>query len=97
MTDRPAPSAAPASALRIWTDGRDTYVEIPGRAGPYIERLNYDHRGICHVFELLGRVRSDYEYLGTIPSGYLKPTNEPGTHNQRSFAESVLRKAGLIK
>ena len=92
-----APSGAPPGALRIWATGTDCYVEIPGRAGPYIQRLAYDHRAIAHIFSLLGLHRVDYEYLGTIPEGYKKPIKAHGTATQQDTAEAILRRMGILK
>lgn len=96
-SDSAAPSAAPLSALSIWSDGRYAYLEIPGRCGPYIARYNADSRGISLILNALGLNRVDYDYAGTIPDGYLKPSKEPGTGNQRATAEKLLRQRGLIK
>lgn len=89
-----ASSAAPPTALKLWTDGKDIYIEIPGRQGPYITSHLYDHRAIDYVFSLLGATRIDYEHAGTLPDPY-RIRNEPGTETQRALAERTL--AGFVK
>ena len=95
--DLSAPSAAPPNALRMWTDGIRIYVELPGLRGPYIVTYLYSESGLARALDLLGQRRADYEYLGTIPDNYLKPSKEPSTHNSRSAAEALLRRMGVIK
>src|SRR5574337_1009547 len=98
MTDTIAPSAAPHNALHLWTDGREIFIEIPGRLGPYIMRRDYDHRAIAYVFSLLGAHRIDADHVGTIDNfAYLKPSREPGTANQRAMVEAILRRNGVLK
>lgn len=94
-SDSLAPSGAPSSALRIWTNGQDAFVEIPGRKGPYIERINYDHRGIAHIFSLLGLHRTDVEYTHALPSGYSNFTK--GSETDRAMTDRILKQMGLIK
>ena len=93
-----APSAAPPNALKVWVTsaGTDILIEIPGRLGPVILKRNFTTAGVAEVFTLLGRHRADIERIGT-PDAYLKPSKEPGTHNQRAAAEKILYELGLIK
>lgn len=94
-TDSLAPSGAPSSALRIWTNGRDAFIEIPGKKGPYIERMNYDHRAVAHIFSLLGLHRTDVEVTHELPSGYSNYTK--GSETDRAMADRILKQMGLIK
>lgn len=95
-SDSLAPSGAPSSALRIWPDTKgNLYVEIPGAKGPYIECVNFDHRGIAHLFTLCGLHRIDYEYTHALPSGYSNFTK--GTETDRAMADRILKQMGLIK
>jgi len=97
-----APSAAPARALRVWANGNEIFVEIPGKGGkpPYITSYPYDTRGIALTLSLLGANRIDYDYTGPmpIPSAYrTNITSGPGTAEQQASADKALRLAGLIK
>lgn len=97
MTDTLASSAAPPQALKLWTDGHSIFIEIPGRAGPYIMARDYDLRAISYVFSLLGATHIEYKFENKVPDNYLKPSKAPGTHNQRELAEQLLRARGIIK
>lgn len=95
-----APSGAPPSALKVWTDGVRLYVEIPAVPGkdPYITAYDYNYRGIDLMLSLLGQHRTDYDYIGTLPASYRGGSNlEPGTASQRDHAEATLRRMGLLK
>jgi hypothetical protein len=96
-TDSLAPSGAPSSALRVWANGRDIYIEIPGKKGPYIETVNYDHRGIAHLFTILGLHRIDGDYLAPVPSGYGTSNFMKGDSIDRAMADKILTQMGLIK
>ena len=41
-----APSAAPANALTIWTDGRRVFVELPSPKGPVVLAYLYTEGGL---------------------------------------------------
>lgn len=96
-TDSLAPSGAPSSALRIWTNGMDCFIEIPGKKGPYIQRVQFDHRSIAHIFTLLGQHRIDGDYLAPIPSGYGTSNFMKGDAVDRAIADKILTQMGLIK
>lgn len=59
-----APSAAPVNALRIWTDGRDIYTEIPGKGDCpcAVFKFALCENGLWRALHLL-RGHS-YEYAG---------------------------------
>jgi hypothetical protein len=96
-TDSLAPSGAPSRALRIWSNGVDCFIEIPGKKGPYIERVNYDHRAIAHIFSLLGIHRVDGDYLAPVPSAYGNSNFLKGDTVDRAMADKILAQMGLIK
>jgi len=90
-----APSGAPPSALKIWSNGHDIFVEIPGRHGPIITSYLHNHHGIAEVFSLLGVHRVDYDYASSpVPAGYSTPTKLPSPAD--ALAESILMKLGII-
>ncbi len=98
--DTLAPSGAPPSALRIWADKRgNVFIEIPGRKGPYIETMNYDHRAVAHIFSLLGvhSIEQDVA-LQPLPDSY-KPDHGKGStwDVDRAMADRILKQMGLIK
>lgn len=91
-----ASSAAPERHIKIWSDGKHIYAEIPGVKGPYITRYDYNYRGCDLTLSLLGQHRTDYEYVGT-STAYTDTTKQPGTPMQRALAEKLLRSRGVIK
>lgn len=95
-----AGSAAPPQHLKVWSDGKSIYVEIPGIAGkvPYIATYSFDSRGVGLVLSLLGLHRVDYDYKGTIPSSYTGTHfDQSGSDRQHAQAEALLRRLSLIK
>jgi len=96
-SDSLAPSGAPSSALRIWTNGKDAFVEIPGKKGPYIEKMSYDHRAIAHIFSLLGLHRIDGDYESKIPEGYGNSNFTKGDNIDRALADRILAQMGVAK
>jgi len=100
-TDTHAPSAAPPNALRMWTDGARIYIELPGSPGkpPYIVAELYCEGGLSKALHLLGVHRVDYDYVGTVPSGYTGRGNPPSPVPEKSqaIAEKLLREKGYIK
>lgn len=64
MTATSAPSAAPINALRMWTDGRDIYVEIPskGECACAVFRFPLHEQGLWRALHLLQS--HSYEYAG---------------------------------
>jgi hypothetical protein len=99
MSDLASSASVPAHHLKIWSDGKRIYAEIPGVEGKpsYITTYPFDSRGVALTLSLLGLHRVDYDYKGTVPDSYLKPSKEPGTHAQRAAAEAFLRRGGIIK
>jgi hypothetical protein len=95
-----APSAAPTHHLKLWSDGKRIYCEIPGIADKpaYITTFDFDSRGTALALSLLGLHRINYDYAGTIPYGYTGRSNfTHGDEAQQALAEKILREAGLIK
>jgi len=81
-----APSAAPAHALRVWTDGITIFVEIPGTQ-PHIVSLLYSEAALS---KLLGILRCRAAPVG---GRSREPANLPPT---RLAAQAVLRKLGML-
>jgi len=90
-----APSAAPPHHLKVWSDGKRIYCEIPGipPKHAYITTFNYDSRGVDLTLSLLGLHRVDYDYEGRIPEGYTGRSQTP----QQTQAEAILRRMGILK
>lgn len=100
MTDALAPSASPPHHLKVWSDGKRIYCEIPGMHSkpPYVTTMVYDSRGVDLVLSLLGIHRVNYDYTGTIPVGYTGRSNfQNGSDSQHAMAEKLLIQAGIIK
>jgi hypothetical protein len=87
-----APSAAPINALRMWTDGREIYVEIPGSAAigtpPYITSYPLHEGGLWRALNML-RTQS-YEYAG--PSMMVVPKPDKAA----DLVLASLRKNGAL-
>lgn len=80
---RLAPSAAPSNHLKLWTDGRALYVEIPGA----VLSFQLSEGGLSKALSLIRTQR--YDFGGTI-----QPKGKPQAHAQ---AESILRQRGIIR
>lgn len=92
-----APSAAPANALLIWTDGRSIYVELPTSKSlpPCVLSFRLTESGLTKALDIL-RAHADTsgQPLVSVPA----PRKDlVGTAGQHDLAESILRKAGVIK
>lgn len=93
-----APSAAPANALLIWTDGRSIFVELPTREGipPCIITYRLTEGGLSKALSLLGK---HADIAGT-PQAFMpirRAKDYVGSVAQHALAESILRKKGIIK
>lgn len=93
-----APSAAPANALLMWTDGRSIYVELPTRENvpPCIITYRLSEGGLSKALALLGK---HADIAGTpqvsVPARCQK--DYVGSVAQHALAEYILRKKGVIK
>ena len=92
-----APSAAPANALLMWTDGRSVFVELPTAKDcpPCILTFRLSEQGLSKALDIL---RAHADTAG--PSMLAAPVPRKdfvGTPAQHGLAESILRKAGVIK
>lgn len=87
-----APSAAPANALLIWTDGRRVFVELPSPKGPVVLTYLYTEGGLSKALALLGANKADYACTPVLPGRKLL-----GTANQHDSAQRALAKLGLIR
>jgi len=92
-----APSAAPANALLIWTDGRSIYVELPTRENvpPCIITYRYSEGGLSKALALLGKHADVAGEPQIVPPP--KRKDYVGSVAQHSLAESILRKKGIIR
>ena len=93
-----APSAAPANALLIWTDGRSIYVELPSKANvpPCIITYRLSEGGLSKALSLLGK-HADIAGTPQISVPVRRTKDYVGSVAQHALAESILRKKGIIK
>ena len=93
-----APSAAPANALLMWTDGRSIYVELPSRENvpPCIITYRYSEGGLSKALSLLGK-HADVAGTPALSVPARRQKDYVGTVAQHALAESILRKKGVIK
>jgi len=92
-----APSAAPANALLMWTDGRSVYVELPTKPNlpPCILAFRLSESGLSKALALLCKHADIAGEPQVIPPP--KRKDYVGTIAQHSLAESILRKKGIIR
>ena len=93
-----APSAAPANALLIWTDGRSIYVELPSKANvpPCITTYRLSEGGLSKALSLLGK-HADVAGTPQVSVPLRRAKDYDGSVAQHALAESILRKKGVIK
>lgn len=93
-----APSAAPANALLIWTDGRSIFVELPSRENvpPCIITYRLSEGGLSKALSLLGK-HADVAGTPALSVPARRQKDYVGTVAQHAMAESILRKKGVIK
>ena len=95
-----ASRAAPAYAIRVWTDGLGLYAEIPGSPS-YVMRFDLTDSGLSKALDLL-RVRQREAPVGShsVPDRLITrvvgKTTVPMTQAMRDNARDVLRKLGMI-
>ena len=94
--NRPAPSAAPPSAIPIWCDSRSIYIELPNRATglPYVLSFPRNSKGLSDCLHLMFGAAEVAGPATFRPNNRLvKPCGTPAQH---ALAESLLRKARLL-
>ena len=93
-----APSAAPANALLMWTDGRSIYVELPSKPNvpPCIITYRLSEGGLSKALSLLGK-HADIAGTPQVSIPVRRVKDYVGTVAQHAMAESILRKRGIIK
>ena len=93
-----APSAAPANALLIWTDGRSIFVELPSRENvpPCIITYRLSEGGLSKALSLLGK-HADIAGTPTLSVPARRQKDYVGSVAQHAMAESILRKKWIIK
>lgn len=93
-----APSAAPANALLMWTDGRSVYVELPTSCDlpPCILTFRLSEAGLSKALSLLGK-HADVAGTPQLSVPARRQKDYVGTVAQHAMAESILRKKGIIK
>lgn len=83
MPAKPAPSAAPPHALRVWSDGTTLFAEIPG-SPPHVLSLLNSEAGLSKILRLL---RTRFAEVG--PAQVAEPAPAP-------LVQSVLKRMGMI-
>lgn len=93
-----SPTAAPANALLMWTDGRSIYVELPTRENvpPCIITYRLSEGGLSKALALLGK-HADIAGTPQVSVPVRRAKDYVGTVAQHAMAESILRKKGIIK
>ena len=93
-----SPTAAPANALLIWTDGRSIYVELPSKPNvpPCIITYRLSEGGLSKALALLGK-HADIAGSPQVSVPVRRAKDYVGTVGQHALAESILRKRGIIK
>ena len=93
-----APSAAPANALLMWTDGRSIYVELPSKPNvpPCIITYRLSEGGLSKALSLLGK-HADIAGTPQVSIPVRRVKDYVGTVAQHAMAESILREKGIIK
>ena len=93
-----APSAAPANALLMWTDGRSVYVELATKPNvpPVILAFRLSEGGLSKALALLGK-HADVAGTPTLSAPVRRAKDYVGSVAQHALAESILRKKGIIK
>ena len=93
-----SPTAAPANALLIWTDGRSIYVELPSKANvpPCIITYRLSEGGLSKALSLLGK-HADIAGTPQVSVPVRQAKGYVGSVAQHALAESILRKKGVIK
>lgn len=92
-----SPSAAPANALLIWTDGRSIYVELPTRESvpPCVLSFRLSEQGLSKALDILcAHADTAGEPMLSLP---IPRKDYVGTVAQHAQAEAVLRKLRVIK
>ena len=93
-----SPTAAPANALLIWTDGRSIYVELPSKPNvpPCIITYRLSEGGLSKALALLGK-HADIAGSPQVSVPVRRAKDYVGAVGQHALAESILRKRGIIK
>lgn len=92
---------APPSAIRVWSDTRFIYAEIPAKDGgvPLILKHAHTEAGLTKILALMKKQALAFDPKGgfySIPAP--KITNKPVIYSegQREMARDVLKKIGII-
>ncbi len=92
-----APSAAPANALLMWTDGRSIYIELPTAQGipPCVLSFRLSEQGLSKALAILCK---HADVAGEPMVATPMPRKDyVGTVAQHSMAEAILRKMRVVK
>lgn len=97
MSDTVAKSAAPAHAIRVWSNGLVLFAEIPGDP-PYVMNLALTEAGLTKCLSLLRERAKDYPRAShQVSERVITRVPMPlSTAEQRKMACEILKKAGLL-
>lgn len=94
---------APPSAIRVWSDTRFIYAEIPTKDGgvPLIIKHAHAEAGLTKVLALMKKQALEYDPKGgfyAIPTPKITPPSKPATYteSQRTTARDILKKMGIV-
>jgi|SRR5580692_377713 hypothetical protein len=95
MTARLALSAAPPSAITLWTDNLDLYIELPGPdSAPVVLRYPLTSTGLAQALGII-RTRKFDCAAGPVQHTPAPSPNRAHTSAQIENARAVLRRMGL--
>lgn len=94
------PTAAPPYAVKVWTDDRNVYAEVPSINSPCVVAFPISEGGLSKCLQLLG-ARHTIEGAG-LP--YIRPVHvakgllkEGLTQKDLDLAAAALRQSGILK
>ena len=95
-----APSAAPAYAVKVWSDDRNVYAEVPSLNQPCVMAFAISESGLSRILTVLGAAHRS-EAAG---EPYLRPAvvaaalmKDGITQKHLDAAAAALRELGVIK
>lgn len=100
--DTSAKTFCPPSAIRVWSDTRFIYAEIPASDGgvPLILKYAHSEGGLTKVLALMTKQALAFDPKGgfyAMPSPKItKPAKPVATDAQQALALEVLRKVGIL-
>ncbi len=95
MSAERTPTIAPPHALRVWSDGRSLFAEIPGGGSggsPHVLRLAHTEAGLSRILRLLAT-----RWLALpISARELAPRIRSAETESRTAALGILKRLGMV-